>query len=231
MRTVSAVGARCYARRGRTGSRFCLRNLFALCVDVAMVVRCRRVRVGWALASNFDLRGALGATLKLVLRVLSTDQRHGQSEFARGTREVWAKLLSFARPQRGLLQVQSPTPNGIRVALWRGRPTTKLNGCVKFWPPRIRSDHEWKTQVQSSYSWSFLIRGGYPFSRRFEAELRWHVQTRNGTMQESPKPQDSEPDGQGMQAQGGHRTSSRQRIIKGSQKLCAALRERLPRPV
>jgi len=51
--------------------------------------------------------------------------------------------------------------------------TSKLNRCVKFWPPRIRSDHEWKTQTQSSYSWSFPIRGGYPISRRSEAELRW----------------------------------------------------------
>ena len=41
----------------------------------------------------------MGATLKLALRVLSEDARHGQSEFARGTREIRQKLVSYARPQ------------------------------------------------------------------------------------------------------------------------------------
>ena len=59
--------------------------------------------VGRALPSNFALRRTVGATLKLALRVLPTDARHGQNEFARGTREARAKPLSFARPPRGLL--------------------------------------------------------------------------------------------------------------------------------
>ena len=53
--------------------------------------------------SNFGPRRALGATLKLVLRVPFTDGKHGQSKFARGTHDVWTKLLPCVRPRCGLL--------------------------------------------------------------------------------------------------------------------------------
>ena len=49
-----------------------------------------------------------GATLKLVLRVPSTNARHGQSEFARGTLEASSKSLSFAWPPCSVFSVQSP---------------------------------------------------------------------------------------------------------------------------
>ena len=44
-----------YARKGETNSRFGTRNLFAFCVNVAMVASCMHTRVGWALPSNFNM--------------------------------------------------------------------------------------------------------------------------------------------------------------------------------